>query len=388
MPLALREETPATPPPAPAPPWLLLVVDDDPEVHAVTRLGLSDFHFEGRPLHILNAASARAARELLRSTPDIALALIDVVMESEHAGLELVHHIREELRNNAVRIVLCTGQPGQAPALEVAQQYQIDDYRTKTELTFERLQVLVTSALRNYRLVRQLELRSDALAQHAGELERFTYVASHDMQTPLRNIVRLVQLLERRLAGRLDAEERELMQLIVVSTRDLHRLIEDLLALARIGRGEVPRTRVDLNPALHHVAEQLRGLIEERDVHLHSGELPTVPGNPVLLEQLLRNLIENAIKFQPGPRPQVQVSATATPTGWQLRIRDQGLGIAPEHLQRIFEPFQRLHTRDQIPGSGVGLAICRRIVQLHGGDIRAESTPGLGTTIIVSLPGP
>lgn len=279
MNLALREPT-AGPPPVAVAPWQVLVVDDDPEVHAVTRLGLRDFRFEGRPVQILDADSAAAARELLAKFPDIALVLLDVVMETEHAGLELVHHIREELRNRAVRIVLCTGQPGQAPALEVAQHYQIDDYRTKTELTFERLQVLVTSALRNYRLMRQLELRSDALAQHASELERFTYVASHDMQTPLRNIVRLVQLMERRLSAHLKSGERELMDLIVVSTRDLQNLIEDLLALARVGRAEMPLGSVDLNQTVGRVREQLRGLIEERGVHLDCGDLPICPATP------------------------------------------------------------------------------------------------------------
>jgi len=384
MSLGLTEKP--VPAAATLPPWQVLVVDDDPEVHAVTELSLRDFRYDGRPLELLNADSALAARRLLGATPDIALILLDVVMETEHAGLDLARYIREELRNTAVRIVLRTGQPGQAPPLEVVGRYQIDDYRTKTELTFERLHVLVTAALRTYRLVRQLELRNEALAQHASELERFTYVASHDMQTPLHNIVRLTQLLQRRLADTLGQNERELMDLVIDSTRDLQHLIDDLLTLARVGRGELRVGSVDLNQTVRRVAEQLKGLMEERGVQLDYRDLPTVPGNAVLLEQMLRNLIENAIKFQPGAQPQVRIMAAAMAEGWQLRVSDRGLGIASEHLERVFEPFHRLHTRDQIPGSGVGLAICQRVARLHGGDIRAESVPGQGTTMVVYLP--
>jgi len=379
----LAEELPASPASAP---WTLLVVDDDAEVHAVTRLVLRDFRFEERGLRILDADSAAQARSLLASEPDIALILLDVVMETEMAGLDLVRHVRDELKNSAVRIVLRTGQPGQAPPLQVVERYQIDDYRTKTELTYERLHVLVTTALRSYRLMRQIEARNAALAEHAGELERFTYVASHDMQTPLRNIVRLVQLLKRRLAAVLSETESELMELVVSSARDLQSLIEDLLALARLGRTEIRRDLVNLQAVCDQVCTQLRGLLDERQARIEYAELPTVSGNAVLLAQLLRNLIENAIKFQPGTEPQVNIRVDPTEDGWEIRVTDHGIGIAPEHLERIFEPFHRLHTRDQVPGTGVGLAICRRVARLHGGEIRAESIPGQGTTMIVSLP--
>ena len=366
--------------------WPILVVDDDPEVLAVTRLCLRDFRFANRPVVLLDADSAAAARAMLARTPDIALILLDVVMETEHAGLELVHYVREKLGNAAVRIVLRTGQPGQAPAMDVAERYQIDDYRTKTELTFERLQVLVTTALRTYGLVRALESRSRALAEHASELERFSYVASHDMQTPLANIARLVQLLERRLADVLTDRQRELMDLLVSSTHDLQQLISDLLALARLGREHVDRSaKVDLNRVLHRIVGSMQVLVDERQVQFDIGPLPIVDGHAVLLEQLLRNLIDNAIKFQPQARPQVTISGIETSEGWELRVQDAGIGIDPEHLQRIFEPFQRLHTREDYPGSGVGLAICRRVARMHGGNIVAESRPGHGTTMIVRL---
>ncbi|MCC2655731.1 MAG: response regulator receiver Signal transduction histidine kinase [Panacagrimonas sp.] len=369
-----------------AEPWQILVVDDDPEVLAVTRLCLRDFRFANRPVVLLDADSAAAARAVLARVPDIALILLDVVMETEHAGLDLVRYVRENLENAAVRIVLRTGQPGQAPAMEVAERYQIDDYRTKTELTFERLQVLVTTALRTYGLVRQLESRSRALAEHASELERFSYVASHDMQTPLANIARLVQLLERRLADILTDRQRELMELLVSSTHDLQQLISDLLALARIGREEIDRSApVDLNRTLERILGSMQVLIDDRRVRIEVGPLPVVEGHAVLLEQLLRNLIDNAIKFQPQAQPYVNITGRETTEGWEVRVQDAGIGIDAEHLQRIFEPFQRLHTREAFPGSGVGLAICRRVARMHGGTIVAESSPGQGTTMVVRL---
>lgn len=149
----------AEPPPAAATgaPWTLLVVDDDPEVHAVTRLMLGHALIEGRPLHLLHAHSAAEARPLLDRTPDIALALLDVVMETENAGLDLSQYIRDQLGNDAMRIVLRTGQPGQSPAHAVVTRYNIDDYVAKAELTFERLQILVTTALRTYAHLRHLE---------------------------------------------------------------------------------------------------------------------------------------------------------------------------------------------------------------------------------------
>lgn len=383
MTLRLPQGTPERPA---AQPWNVLVVDDDPEVHAVTHLGLSDYRFEGRPLRLIGATSAKEARLRLAQEPDVALILLDVVMETEHAGLDLVREIREEMKNLAVRIVLRTGQPGQAPALKVAERFQIDDYRTKTELTFERLQVLVTNALRSFRLVRQLEERGRALAEHASELERFSYVASHDMQTPLSNIMRLVQLLERRLTGVLDDSQRELLGLVVASTRDLQKLVQDLLALARLGRTRDVFESLDLGALVRKACGQIGTLLEDRRAHVDIGILPVIRGSATLLEQLFRNLVENAIKFQPGQDPRVTIAAQPAGEGWEITVEDRGIGIGAEYLERIFEPFQRLNLPDEYPGSGVGLAICQRVVRLHGGTIRARSIPGEGTTMIVWLP--
>jgi diguanylate cyclase (GGDEF)-like protein len=182
--------------PATGAPWTLLVVDDDPEVHAVTRLMLTHARIEGRPLQLLHAHSAAEAKPMLTRMPDIALALLDVVMETEHAGLDLAQYIRDQLGNDAIRIVLRTGQPGQAPAHDVVARYNIDDYVAKSELTFERLQILVTTALRTYAQLRHLQriAHSDPLTglPNRRRLEQQVY---EDWEDLARSKSRLVALM-------------------------------------------------------------------------------------------------------------------------------------------------------------------------------------------------
>jgi signal transduction histidine kinase len=367
-------------------PWRVLVVDDDPEVHAVTRLALNGYTFEDRPIEILDAHSAAEARQILKAHADIGLILLDVVMETDHAGLDLARHIRDELQNTSTRIVLRTGQPGQAPAREVVSRYEIDDYRTKTELTFERLYIVVMTALRTFRLLRLLEQRQRELLDSNEELERFAYVASHDMQTPLRGIVSFTQLLKKRLGNTLDEDTRRLAEYIEQGGRDLHLLVNDLLEFSRVGRREDTHRRVDLNLCLDNALRKLRGTIEERGAVIERVHLPAVIGDPTQLEQLFRNLIENGLKFQPGDQPVVRISAERLDGQWEIRVSDRGIGIEPQHLVKVFEIFRRLHTPDKFPGTGIGLAICKKVVTLHGGTIRAESTPGEGTSFIIRLP--
>lgn len=211
------------------PPWTVLVVDDEPDIHAVTRLALEGTRFDGRGVQLLHAHSAAAGREALAANPQVALILLDVVMESDDAGLAFVRHVRETVGNRAVRIVLRTGQPGVAPARTVIETYEIDDYRTKTELTSERLHVSVAAALRTFALLQSLRAREAQLQQAHEQLQSHAYAASHHLQTPLRAIVGFTQLLQRRHLAALDADGQALLNDVVENGTALSALIRELL---------------------------------------------------------------------------------------------------------------------------------------------------------------
>ena len=204
------------------PPWTLLVVDDEADVHAVTRLTLERELFDGRGVRLLHAHSAAEGRALLAAHDDVALILLDVVMESDDAGLTFVNHVRETLGNRSVRIVLRTGQPGVAPPRTVIERYAIDDYRSKTELTSERLYVSVAAALRTFALLQ-------ALQQAHARLQRQAHAASHELQTPLRAIVGFTQLMQRRHLAGLDEDGQALLNSVVENGQALSELIRDLL---------------------------------------------------------------------------------------------------------------------------------------------------------------
>jgi signal transduction histidine kinase len=372
--------------PRAAEPWRVLVVDDDADVHAVTRLCFVDFRHEGRPVQVLSANSGAEAREVLKHNSDIALVLLDVVMETEHAGLEVARYIRDELRNRTMRIVLRTGQPGQAPPREVVRQFEIDDYRTKTELTFERLQVLTVTALRTYQLLRAQEARERQLAQYSDEIERFAHAASHDLQTPLRTVVRYAQRLQEKYAAELSGEGQQYLSYVVQASHDLNRMIDDLLAYTSVGRSDAPPQRVALGDAVQGACAQLQAEIDLRRATIDYGQLPSVPGDRLQLTELFRQLIDNAIKFQPGAGPAVSITATRAGENWEIRVADKGSGIEPRQLVRLFEPHGRPHGPDEFSSAGIGLAICRKVAQLHGGGIRAQSVLGSGTTLVITLP--
>jgi PAS domain S-box-containing protein len=225
------------------------------------------------------------------------------------------------------------------------------------------------------------------LARSNEELEQFAYVASHDLQEPLRMVASYTQLLARRYRGRLDDDADEFIGFAVDGVTRMQELINDLLAYSRVGAGRGERVPVALEGLLERVLHGLRPAIEEADAVVTSGPLPTVHGDPVQLGQLLQNLIANAVKFRGQSAPRVHVSARKGEGEgrWIFAVQDNGIGIAPEFADRIFVIFQRLHGRAEYPGTGIGLAICRKIVEGHGGTIHVESEPGEGSTFVFTL---
>ena len=226
--------------------------------------------------------------------------------------------------------------------------------------------------------------RTDELERSNEELDRFASVVSHDLQAPLATVSMYAQLLERRHGERL-GDDRRIVDGICQATGQSRELIRDLLEYSKAGRGELRAHPVDTNALVSEVLELLAAPIQESGASVEVEDLPGVTGDPANLRQVFQNLIGNAIKFSEGP-PHVSVSAARTNDMVRFSVADDGIGMDPEEAREIFEPFHRLHGSSHYPGSGIGLAVCERIVEHHGGRIWAESQPGQGSTFRFELP--
>ena len=232
----------------------------------------------------------------------------------------------------------------------------------------------------------QLKIQAEELTRSNRDLEQFAYVASHDLQEPLRKVASFCQLLQRRYAGQLDERADQYIAFAVDGAQRMQRLINDLLAFSRIGRITAGFTEVDLDRVLTEVAAQLEGRAGE-DAEITWTELPTVEGEEPLLTTLFINLIGNSLKFRrPGVTPVVRITAERQDMEWRLTVRDNGIGIESEFADKVFVIFQRLHARDAYEGTGIGLAIVKKIVEYHGGRIWLDPDVSEGTSINFTLP--
>ncbi len=232
----------------------------------------------------------------------------------------------------------------------------------------------------------RLAARAEALQRSNSELEQFASVVSHDLQEPLHLVERFARLLAERYGGQVGDEGRTFLTHVVSGAERMQAMVDDALAYSRIGTRGRPFAPVDLEAALAQATATLEMAIEESSATITQGELPAVLGDEGQIVQLLQNLVGNAIKFRSDRPPQIHVSATPDGGGWVLSVRDNGIGIPVEHQERIFIMFQRLHTETEIPGTGIGLAICKRIAERHGGSISVESEPDVGSVFRVWLP--
>ena len=225
-----------------------------------------------------------------------------------------------------------------------------------------------------------------ALERTNLDLRQFAYAASHDLRTPLRTISGFAQLLRKKYAGRLDEEASEWIGRVVSGAHRLDRLIEDLLSYARIESQARQFVPVDCRVVLDDAVQLLEAQIRDAGAEITSSPLPTTMGDQGQLVQLFQNLIGNGIKYHGARPPRIHVSAERKDDAWVFSVADNGIGIEPEQHQRIFEIFRRLHTQQEYPGTGIGLAVCRRVVDRHGGTIWVESEPGKGSTFRFTIP--
>jgi signal transduction histidine kinase len=234
-----------------------------------------------------------------------------------------------------------------------------------------------------------LDAQAGELMRSNAELEQFAYVASHDLQEPLRKVASFCQLLERRYADQLDERARQYIHFAVDGAKRLQVLINDLLTFSRVGRGNVTHAQLSLDEPLDLAIAALDAAVEESGAVIERPQpLPPVVGDVSLLTMLWQNLIGNGIKFRaPGRPPVVRVTVAEHPGAmWELCVEDNGIGIPAEFTEKVFVIFQRLHARESYPGTGIGLALCKRIVEFHGGEIRIDPGPAEGTRICFTLP--
>ncbi|MDO0924330.1 ATP-binding protein [Streptomyces sp. TG1A-8] len=232
-----------------------------------------------------------------------------------------------------------------------------------------------------------LDEQAADLRRSNAELEQFAYVASHDLQEPLRKVSSFTQLLQRRYGGQLDERADQYIAFAVDGANRMQVLINDLLAFSRVGRVHNDHRTVDLEEVMERAADNLSVAVEESGAEITHDPLPTVVGDTTQLSMLWQNLLSNAIKFRsPDRAPRIHFGVTAVGDHWEFAVSDNGIGIAPEFQEKVFILFQRLHTKDAYPGTGIGLAMCKKVVEFHGGTIGIDPGHRTGTRVVFTLP--
>jgi signal transduction histidine kinase len=355
---------------------------------------------------VLETQDALRALELARSHgPDVVIA--DPMLPTMN-GPDFVRDLRSDRSLGTTPMIFCTASYVEAEIRSLAANYDVSSFLPKPcepqTIVSVLSEVLGADSESNGR---QLHVLNDELMQRVCELEaanvelarvsidlqrsnddlqQFAYIASHDLSEPVRAVSGMVQLLARGYEGRLGEDADLYISHAVEASGRMQVLIDDLLEYSQVGRSELRRDAVDCSVLLDDVIETLGEGIEETAADVSVEPLPTVRGDRGQLQRVFQNLISNALKFSNESRPRIDVGAVHDGAGWRFYVTDNGIGIEPRHSRQIFEVFKRLHTRDTYPGSGVGLSICKRIVERHGGRIWVEGTDGGGSNFQFTIP--
>jgi len=330
-------------------------------------------------------AEAEFEKQLRSHRPDVVLADYNL---PQWKGMEALEVLRREGLD--IPLILVSGALGDVTAVECIKQ-GATDYVLKDGLA--RLPQAVQRALHEKRMLRSRRQAEEALARKVEELarsnadlEQFAYVASHDLQEPLRMVASYTQLLSERYRGKLDDNADKFLGYAKEGALRMQVLIKDLLAFSRVVRAGTTPRNVDCNVALDEAVLSLTASIEETGAVVTHAMLPNLWADETQITQIFQNLIGNAIKFRQEAPPECAVSVEKSGRNWLFSVSDNGIGIAPEYTENVFVVFQRLHARSEYPGNGIGLAICKKIIEHYGGTIWVESRVGQGSTFKFTLP--
>jgi PAS domain S-box-containing protein len=349
-------------------------------------------------------------RGLLEAAPDA------MVVVNQHGEIVLLNlraeaqfgYSRDELLGQSVKSIIPEGfaerlvadglrSPAEALAQQIGMGIELHGRRKNggdfpIEIMLSPLDspegVLVTAAIRDITTRKMTEAHLRELSRSNEELEQFAYIASHDLQEPLRMVISYTQLLAKRYKGKLDSDADDFIAFAVDGASRMQRLIRDLLAYSHIGTKELDLLDVSSEEALQQALSNLQDAIEKSGAQVTHDALPVVMADEIQLTQLFQNLVGNAIKYQDREIPLVHISAAKlVGERWMFSVRDNGLGIDPQFFDKIFGMFQRLHKQNEFDGTGIGLAICKKIVERHGGKMSVQSQSGKGSTFQFTLAG-
>jgi signal transduction histidine kinase/HPt (histidine-containing phosphotransfer) domain-containing protein len=394
--------------------WKILVVDDESDVHQSTTYALANMQILGRSLQLVHAYSSSQAVQCLKDEADFAVILLDVVMETPDAGLRLVKVIRHDLGRRDVRIILRTGQPGYAPEIDTIRDFDINDYRTKTDLTRNKLYITLIVAIRSYEQLKTLEQahlridqeliereRAELRSQQAEESNRmksaFLANMSHEIRTPINAIIGFTNLT---LQTPLNPKQQDFLTKINGASHHLLGIINTILDLSKIAAGkmELEMAAFDLARTLASVESMNAVSAATKNVSLQFQLSPDIPtplkGDVLRLQQILMNLVGNAVKFT--ERGMVEVIACVIPSQQardpgrirlRLVVRDSGIGMGPDEVKKVFQPFEQADSSitRRYGGTGLGLAISRQLVEMMGGKLTLISEKGVGSTFSFEL---
>lgn len=358
----------------PAEPWKVLIVDDEPDIHSMTRMVLGDYDFEGRSLEFISAYSGEESLEIMKKDEEIAIILLDVVMESNTAGLDVARKIRTRLNNRFIRIILRTGQPGFAPEHKVITELDINDYWQKAEITSQRLTTSITTALRSYRDLLKIEHNRTSLA-------RLAMSVAHQIRNRTMTINGFANLAQRKLEDRPDTLK--YLETISEETSRLEKIVDSVSSFAAISYCD--HSEVKLPAVAEEALETARKYALElnRDVEFDiSLEEFVIDAKPDLFKKVLEELLKNAVFFSSAEDPKVKLNVRSDNSNCCIEVSDNGSGIAPEDLPFIFDPFFTKRPE----AVGMGLSIVDRIVSGYNWFIDVSGSADNGTTLAVRIP--